>query len=140
AGRILFDDFDIRWATMDTVRKQTALVLSDALLLTGTVAQNIGCGRSKFNMMQIHEAAKQTRAIDFILELPDGFETVVGEQNIQLEPSKAFRIALARAVIDNPTLLVIEEPDGTLDESELVAIDEAIAEVARGRTVILLPR
>src|SRR5690606_10164787 len=57
AGRILFDDFDIRWATMDTVRKQTALVLSDALLLTGTVAQNIGCGRSKFNMMQIHEAA-----------------------------------------------------------------------------------
>jgi ATP-binding cassette, subfamily B, bacterial len=137
AGRILFDEIDIRWAHLGAVRRQTALILADALLFTGTVAENIGCGQSEFTTDLIHEAAKQALALDFIFDLPDGLETIVGEHGLRIDASKAFRIALARALVRNPQVLLVEEPPG-LNGEDGSAVDEALANAAQQRTLIML--
>src|SRR5690606_37719353 len=116
AGRILFDAWHIRWGPRDSVRSRTVLMVRDALMLTGTVAQNIGCGRRDLTMVQIHEAAKKVKAIEFILDLPDGFETQMGEHGVRLKEAQAFRIALARAIIGDPALMIVEEPQLPLSE------------------------
>lgn len=139
AGRVVIDDMDVRWGTLATVRKQTALVLNDALLLTGTVAENISCGRGDLSMVQIHESAKRAQAVDFILDLPDGFETIVGEQGMRLEPSQAFRVALARAVAGDPRLVIVEEPNEAFSDAEGHLLDAAMREVAQGRTMLVIP-
>ncbi len=139
AGRILFDDVDIRWGTLESVRSQTLLVLRDSLYFTGTILENIGCGQREFTTDRIHDAAKQCHAIDFILGLPDGFDTIIGQHGVKLDPTQAFRIALARAVIRAPSMLVIEEPDGRASEAELSAVDAALANVGAGRTLVIAP-
>jgi ATP-binding cassette, subfamily B, bacterial len=139
AGRVVFDDVDVRWGTLPTVRKQTVLVLNDALLLTGTVAENISSGRSDLSMVQIHEAAKRAQAVDFILDLPDGFETIVGEQGMRLEPSQAFRVALARAVVGDPRLIIVEEPKELFSDEEGHLLDAALREISQGRTMLVIP-
>jgi ATP-binding cassette, subfamily B, bacterial len=139
AGRVVYDEMDVRWGTLPSVRKHSVLVLNDAQLLTGTVAENISCGRSDLSMVQIHEAAKRAQAIDFILDLPDGFETIVGDQGIRLEPSQAFRIALARGVAGDPQLMIIEEPNGSVSEADAGTLDTALQAVSEGRTTLVIP-
>lgn len=139
AGRILFDDMDVRWGEVDSVRAQTMLVFRDSLCFTGTVLENLNCGKTPFTADRIHEAAKYCHAIDFILGLPDGFETTIGRQGARLEDSQAFRIALARAVVREPSLLVVEEPDAASSDSEQAAVDAALANAAQGRTLIIVP-
>jgi subfamily B ATP-binding cassette protein MsbA len=139
AGRILFDDVDIRWATLDSLRRQTGLLLHDALLFSGTVRENIGCGQAEFDIDVIHDAAKNCRAMDMILGLPDGFETIVGESGLKLELWPAYQIALVRALMRNPSLLVIEEPRTALPEREQAAFEEALQLAATGRTLVVLP-
>jgi ATP-binding cassette, subfamily B, bacterial len=139
AGRVVYDDVDVRWGTLASIRKRTVLVLNDAQLLTGTVQENITCGRSELSMVQIHDAAKRAHAIEFILDLPDGFETIVGDQGIRLEPSQAFRIALARAVVGDPQLIIIEEPKGLLAPEDGGVLDAALQEVSAGRTTLVIP-
>ena len=140
SGRVLFDDHDLRFVTIASARQQTLLVLRDALVFTGTVRDNITCGDESFTTDQIHEAAKQAQAIDFVLQLPDNFETVIGEHGHRLGPWQAFRIALARAIIRDPSVLVIEEPVEDLTESERGAVDLALQQARQGRTVLMLTR
>jgi ATP-binding cassette subfamily B protein len=140
SGRLLFDDKDLRFATIASVRQQTLLVLKDALVFTGTVEENITCGVETFTTDQIHEAAKQAQAIDLILQLPDSFQTMIGEMAYRLPAWQAFRIALARALIRNPSVLVVEEPTEELTDAEREAVDKAIQQAAAQRTLILLPQ
>jgi ABC-type multidrug transport system fused ATPase/permease subunit len=138
AGRVLFDDHDIRRATLDTIRGQTALVFKNGLLFPGTILQNITCGDSGFTSVQINDAVKRARASDFVRELPDGMATVIGSPQRQLRPDQAFRVGLARALLRAPSLLVVEEPAGG-DETVDRELDEALAQAADSRTLIVLP-
>jgi ABC-type multidrug transport system fused ATPase/permease subunit len=138
SGRVCFDDHDIRDVTLDSLRKQIALVLQDGLLFTGSVAENISCGDPRYTLGDIRDAAKRARAYELIQRLPQDFSTTIGEHGVWLEPGERLLIGLARAVLRDPALLVIEEPAESLDPPLAQTIDEAIAANSDGRTVILL--
>ena len=139
AGEIRIDDHNLRWVTLDSLRAQVSLVLQHNLVFHDTVANNIGLGDQAYTLPQIIEAAKVAHAHHFIQKLPQGYETPIGELGHPLSISEQFRIALARAVLRDPALLIIEEPDATLDEDTKALLDDSWARVLPGRTTIFLP-
>lgn len=139
SGEIRVDNHNLRWVTLDSLRDKIATVLVHNLVFHDTVANNIGCGDPSFTLPKIIEAAKMARAHQFIQKLPQGYETPIGELGHSLTLSQKFRIALARAIIRDPALLILEEPDEGLDEETKSLIDDALARFLPGRTVIFLP-
>ena len=138
SGKVLFDGEDIAWVTLESLRAETSFVGGRDPFLTGTIAQNISGGDSRFGLQEITDAAKLVHAHQFISRLPLGYETVVGEHGESLDPGQAFRLGLARAVIRKPALLIIEEPDAALDEDTKHLLDDAYKRIAPGRTVLFL--
>jgi ATP-binding cassette subfamily B protein len=138
-GEIRFDGENTRWVTFDSLRTQVAMVLADHTTFTDTVANNIGCGDS-FTRPQIVDAAKLAHAHGFVQQLPNGYETVIGGGGVSLRPGERFRIALARAVLRDPAVLVIEEPTEPFDPDSAALIDDTITRIQPGRTVIILAR
>ncbi len=136
-GRILIDGQDIRQVTLASLRRQTAMVLQDGLLFTATVADNIACGDTRFSVSEIRDAAKKARAYDFIEVLAHGFSTIIGEHGQSLRSGEALRIGLARALLRDPAILIVEEP-AEVDAETAKEIDEALAAAAHNRTLILL--
>lgn len=139
AGEIRIDDHNLRWVTLDSLRAQIATVLQHNLVFHDTVANNIGCGDSAYTLPQIIEAAKIAHAHHFIQKLPQGYETPIGELGHSLSASEQFRIGLARAVLRDPALLIIEEPEAALDDDTKALIDDTMTRVLPGRTAIFLP-
>jgi ATP-binding cassette, subfamily B, bacterial len=116
-----------------------SLVLQHNLVFHDTVANNISCGDLAYNLPQVIEAAKVAHAHQFIQKLPQGYETVIGELGYELDVGQQFRIALARAIVRDPALLVIEEPEQQLDEDTKSQLDDTMIRIVPGRTVIFLP-
>jgi ABC-type multidrug transport system fused ATPase/permease subunit len=139
SGRILFDGEDIAWGTLESLRAETVYVGGSDPFFTGTVVENIICSHSGYTLSDVTDAAKTTHAHHFILKLPQGYETVIGEHGEHLDPGQGFRLGLARAVLRNPSLLVIEEPIEALDEDTKSLLDDSYSRIARGRTVVFLP-
>jgi ATP-binding cassette subfamily B protein len=139
SGEIRIDQHNLRWVTLDSLRAQIAIVLMHNLIFHDTVANNIGCGDNAYTLGQIIEAAKVAHAHHFIQKLPKGYETPIGELGHPLSISEQFRIALARAVLRDPALLIIEEPQDGLDEETKALLDDTWTRVLPGRTVIFLP-
>jgi ATP-binding cassette subfamily B protein len=139
AGEIRIDQHNLRWVTLDSLRAQAGMVLTHNLVFHDSVANNIGCGDSAFTLPQIIEAAKVAHAHHFIQKLPQGYETPIGELGHPLSVSEQFRIALARAILRDPALLVIEEPEAALDEDTKSLLDDTLARILPGRTAIFLP-
>jgi ATP-binding cassette, subfamily B, bacterial len=139
AGEIRVDGKNLRWVTLDSLRAQTAIVLQHNLVFNDTVANNIGCGDKSYTLPQIIEAAKVAHAHQFIQKLPQGYETPIGELGHALRVSEQFRVALARAILRDPALLIIEEPLTPLDEDTKSLVDDTFARVLPGRTAIFLP-
>jgi ATP-binding cassette subfamily B protein len=137
-GEIRIEDKNIRWVTHESLRAQVCVVMQDDLMFTDTVANNIGCGDPQYNLPLIIEAAKLAHAHQFIEKLPYGYETVVGEHGRTLKPGERFRVALARALLRDPSILVIEEPNGPVDEDTLALLDDTLERAAHGRTIIFL--
>ena len=125
--------------TLDSLRNQIAVVLQHNLVFHDTVANNIGCGDPVYTLQQIIEAAKMAHAHQFIQKLPQGYETPIGELGHSLTLSQQFRIALARAILRDPALLIIEEPAGEMDDETKDLLDDTLARVLPGRTAIFLP-
>lgn len=138
AGEVRIEDKNIRWVTHESLRAQVALVMQDDLTFTDTVANNIGVGNAEYELPQIIEAAKLAHAHQFIEKLPYGYETLIGNGGVSLTPGQRFRLALARALLRDPSILVIEEPTGAVDEDTLALFDDTLARVAPGRTVVVL--
>ncbi len=139
SGRVLYDGQDIAWGTLESIRAETIFVGGDDPVLNGTVSQNLHCGDADFDLHRVTEAAKLVHAHNFITKLPQGYETVLGEHGEQLSPGQVFRISLARAILRNPTVLIIEEPSVLLDEDTKTMIDDAYQRIAPGRTLLYLP-
>ncbi len=139
-GEVRIDGKNTRWVTPESIRTQVALVLERSLTFTDTVANNIGCGDAGFTLPRIIEAAKLAHAHQFIQRLPNGYETPVGGPGHALTAGERFRVALARAILRDPSVLVIEEPAEALDADSLVLIDDTLARVRPGRTILFLAR
>jgi ATP-binding cassette subfamily B protein len=138
-GEVRIDRKNIRWVTLDSLRAPIAMVLQHNLVFNDSVGNNIGCGDPAYTLPKIMEAAKTAHAHHFIQKLPHGYETIIGEQGHTLNVGEKFRIALARAILRDPALLVIEEPTAPLDEDTKSMLDDTYARILAGRTVIFLP-
>ena len=139
-GEVRLDGKNIRWVTLDSLRNQVSLVMQQNYIFNDTVANNIGCGDPSYSIPQIIEAAKVVHAHNFVQKLPYGYETQIGEHGFGLRVGEKFRIALARAVLRDPAILVIEEPDADLEQGANDMLDDAYARILGERTVVFLPR
>lgn len=139
SGEVLLDSHNLRWVTLDSLRAQIGMVLQNNLVFNDSVANNIGCGDPTYTLPQIIEAAKVAHAHQFIQKLPEGYETPIGELGHNLSLGQQFMIALARAVLRDPALLIIEEPLTPLDEDTKALLDDTFSRMLAGRTVIFLP-
>jgi ATP-binding cassette subfamily B protein len=138
-GSLRIDGVDLRDVTLESLRAQVCLVLESDLLFPDAVANNIGLGDPGYPLPRIIEAAKTAHAHHFISKLPKGYECVVGQGGFPLKPGESYRIALARAILRDPPVVVIEEPRRNLDDDTKAALDDTMSRFLPGRTVIMLP-
>ena len=138
-GEVRIDGKNLRWVTLDSLRAQTAMVLQHNLVFNDTVANNIGCGDPSYTRQRIVEAAKIAHAHNFIQKLPHGYATSIGDMGHALSAGEKFRVALARALLREPALLIIEETTATLDDDTRAMLDDTYSRILPGRTVIFLP-
>ncbi|MFW6353453.1 MAG: ABC transporter ATP-binding protein [Verrucomicrobiota bacterium] len=137
-GEIRIDGVAQRDLDMQWLRQQTAIVLQESVLLSGTVADNLRFGRPEANDAELEEAARQANAEDFIRALPEGFATRLGERGATLSGGQRQRLAIARALLRDPRLLILDEPTSALDYESERAIQVALARLAKDRTVITI--
>jgi ABC-type multidrug transport system fused ATPase/permease subunit len=138
-GEVKIDGRSVKWLTPDSLRAQVGMVLQNNLVFNDTVTNNIGCGDPSYTLPQIIEAAKLAHAHQFIQRLPYGYETPIGDLGRSLTPGEQFRIALARAILRDPSLYVIEEPSEHLDDDTKDLLDDTLGRILPGKTVIYLP-
>ena len=137
-GKILIDGMDISLADPAWLRKQIGVVLQENFMFNGTVAENIAIHCPNVGMEQIMAAAKVAGAHEFILDMQDGYDTIIGEKGVGLSGGQKQRIAIARAIINNPRILIFDEATSALDyESERI-IQKNLKEICRGRTVFII--
>jgi len=138
AGRVLIDGVDLRDLKLQGLRSNIGFVLQDTVLFRGTVRDNIAYGRPSATDEEIIEAAKLANAHEFIVRMPKGYDSLVGERGLTLSGGQRQRIGIARAVIRNAPILILDEPTAALDtESEKLVID-ALERLMKGRTVITI--
>ena len=138
AGAVLWDGTDLRDARLTSLRRQLALVTQETVLFNDTVRYNISYGRPDANEEQLHEAARTALAHDFIMELPEGYDTVIGERGIFLSGGQRQRLAIARAVLTDAPVLVLDEATSALDAESEQLVQRAIANLIRDRTTIVI--
>ncbi len=138
-GQVRIDGQDIRVVTLESIRAQVALVLQSELVFSGTVAENIGCGDPGYGLPHIVDAAKLSHVHNFVQRLPKGYDTIIGDQGESLSIGQQFRIALARAILRDPTIAIIEEPAVHLDDDTKNLLDDTFVRFCPGRTVLFLP-
>ncbi len=136
-GSITLDGCDIREITKKTLRAQIAIVLQDTLLFSTTVRENIAYGRPDATEREIIEAARRAQADEFIREMPQGYDSLVGERGGHLSVGQRQRIGIARAFLKNAPILLLDEPTSALDPATESAIMETIKELMRGRTTLI---
>ncbi|AJP02116.1 ABC transporter [Streptomyces cyaneogriseus subsp. noncyanogenus] len=137
-GAVLIGGHDVRELTLDSLRSAIGLVPEDSFLFSDTVRNNIAYGRPGATDEQIRAAARAAQADRFITELPDGYDTTVGEHGLTLSGGQRQRIALARAILTDPRLLVLDDATSAVDARVEHEIHEALKEVMRGRTTLLI--
>ena len=138
AGTILLDGVDLRDYRLADLRKQFAIVLQEPVLFSSSIAENIAYGRPAASDLDIARAAEAAGAHDFIVRLPRGYATPVGERGMQLSGGERQRIALARAFLKDAPLLILDEPTSAVDVKTEAAILEAMGRLMRGRTAFLI--
>ena len=138
AGAILLDGVDLRDYRLADLRKQFAIVLQEPVLFSSSIAENIAYGRPAASDLDIARAAEAAGAHDFIVRLPRGYATPVGERGMQLSGGERQRVALARAFLKDAPLLILDEPTSAVDVKTEAAILEAMDRLMRGRTAFLI--
>ena len=138
SGSILWDTIDLRDAKLASLRRQLGLVTQETVLFNDTVRYNISYGKPDATVQDISNAAKTAFADDFILELPDGYDTVVGERGVFLSGGQRQRIAIARAVLKNAPVLILDEATSALDTESEALVQKALANLMQDKTSIVI--
>lgn len=137
-GRITIDGKDVRKLTLQSLRNQIGLVQQDVYLFCGSIRENIAYGRPDASMEEIVEAAKKANIHEFIMGLPDGYETFVGERGTRLSGGQKQRISIARVFLKNPSILILDEATSALDNESEKFIQQSLEELAKDRTTITI--
>ena len=138
AGRILIDGADTRSCTLASVRNRIGLVAQHVLLLNGTVAQNIAYSEPHAERQMIERAARAAHAHDFITQLPEGYDTVIGDQGVRLSGGQRQRVSLARTLLKDPPILILDEATAMFDPAGEQAFIEECHDLLLQKTVILI--
>ena len=137
-GRITIDGHDVRGLTLKSLRSQIGIVQQDVYLFCGTIRENISYGKPDATADEIIEAAKKANIHDFIEELPDGYDTFIGERGTRLSGGQKQRISIARVFLKNPPILILDEATSALDNESERYIQESLEELAKDRTTITI--
>ena len=137
-GRITVDGHDIRTMTVGSLRSLIGIVTQDTFLFHDSVEYNIAYGKPGATRAEIERAARQAQAHDFIAALPDGYATPVGERGVKLSGGQAQRLAIARAFLKDPPILILDEATSDLDAESEFLVQQALSELMRGRTVLVI--
>lgn len=138
AGRVLIDGHDLRELKLESLRRQISLVLQDVFLFNGTIAANIQYGAPAAAEKAIVAAARQARAHDFIMQFPEGYQTPIGERGVKLSGGQKQRLAIARALLRQTPILILDEATSAVDSETEAQIQEALRELIRNRTTIII--
>lgn len=137
-GEILIDGMDIRQMTMDSLRKNIGIVQQDIYLFNASIRDNILYGRLDATEEEVIEAAKRANIHDYIMEMPEGYDTIIGERGVRLSGGQKQRLSIARVFLKNPAILVLDEATSALDNTTEVLIQKALDELCKGRTTIVV--
>jgi ATP-binding cassette subfamily B protein len=138
AGAVLVDGVDVRDWDLESLRRQIAVIEQDPFLFSRSVADNIAFGRPEAEREAVEAAARAAQAHDFILELPEGYDTVIGERGVTLSGGQRQRLAIARALLTDPRILILDDSTSAIDSATEDRIQRAMVMAARGRTTILI--
>jgi len=137
-GRVLIDKMDVSQLDLDDLRRNTGLVFQESFLFSNTVAANIAFGHPHANREEIERAAKIAAAHEFIVELPEGYDTLLGESGKDLSGGQRQRLAIARALLLDPAILLLDDPTAAVDPGTEWEIIQAIENAMRGRTTLII--
>ncbi len=137
-GRITIDGHDIRDLTQGSLRGRIGIVQQDVFLFAGTIRENIAYGRLDASEAEILEAAARARLDGLVASLPEGLDTVIGERGVKLSGGQKQRLAIARAFLKNPPILILDEATSALDTQTEREIQASLTELARGRTTLVI--
>jgi len=137
-GEILIDGIDIRKVTLKSLRDQIGLVTQQTILFNDTVRNNIAYGSPNRSDEEVIEAAKAANAHEFIKRLPNGYDTIIGEQGVRLSGGERQRISIARALLKNPPILILDEATSSLDSESEKEVQNALGRLMQGRTVFVI--
>jgi subfamily B ATP-binding cassette protein MsbA len=138
SGRILIDGHDIRNVTLGSLRRQVAQVTQETILFNDTVRNNIAYGRPEVHLDLVEKAARNALAHDFILQMPQGYDTVIGEKGFRLSGGERQRLAIARAILKDAPILILDEATSALDAESESLVQAALANLMQGRTVLVI--
>ncbi len=137
-GQILIDDHDIRKVTLKSIRDQIGLVTQQTILFNDTVRNNIAYGSPRCSEREITEAARAANAHEFIQRLPQAYDTIIGEQGIKLSGGERQRVSIARALLKNAPILILDEATSSLDSDSETEVQKALDRLMKGRTVFVI--
>jgi len=137
-GAILIDGQDIRKLTLDSIRRNIGIVQQDVFLFVGTIRDNIMYGRPDATEEEMIEAAKHANIHDYIMTLPNGYDTDIGERGVKLSGGQKQRISIARVFLKDPAILILDEATSALDNTTEVLIQASLDELCRGRTTLVV--
>jgi len=138
SGRILADGHDVRDLTLSSLRSQVGIVTQETVLFNDTVRNNIAYGQPHVHMKEVEAAARAALAHDFILALPAGYDTVIGERGVRLSGGERQRLAIARALLKNAPILILDEATSALDSESEALVQSALHNLMSGRTVFVI--
>jgi ATP-binding cassette subfamily B protein len=138
SGRITIDGRDVREVTLDSLRAQIGIVLQDTTLFSGSIRDNIAYGRPLTSDAEIEAAARAAQAHDFIAQLPEGYATIVGERGVGLSGGQRQRLSIARALLLDPRILILDDSTSSVDAQTEFLIQEALLRLMRGRTSFVI--
>ena len=138
AGRLLIDDRDVRDTTLASLRSQIGVVTQETVLFNDSLRNNIAYGQPSVSQKAVEAAAKAALAHDFIMELPAGYETMIGERGVRLSGGERQRIAIARALLKNAPILILDEATSALDSESEALVQSALQNLMTGRTVVVI--